>query len=206
MIIRSASFVKSSAGIAGCPDPVFPEYAFIGRSNVGKSSLINMLTGYGKLAKISAAPGKTRHINHFLINNAWYLCDLPGYGFARVPVPVKKKWEDLIRKYLRTRENLVCAFVLIDLRHGPMKNDMDFLRWVGENGIPLCLVLTKADKLSPSRIRQHTLETSKTLSGQWDPLPPMIVSSSETGEGKAEILERIAGWNTAFAPRQRPDI
>lgn len=200
MLIRSAEFVKSSQSLKDCPKEPVPEYAFLGRSNVGKSSLINMITGHGKLAKISTSPGKTRLLNHFLINGSWYLCDLPGYGFAKVPVAVKKKWEKTIRNYMLKRDNLLCAFVLLDIRHGPMKNDVDFLRWVGENRLPFCLVLTKADKLSRSRIQQHLNQYEKTLSEQWDPLPPVIISSSKTGQGKEEILKLISQCNKDFSP------
>ncbi len=200
MIIRSAEFVKSSAKHQDCPKEPFPEYAFLGRSNVGKSSLINMITGRSKLAKTSSSPGKTQLINHFLINDAWYLADLPGYGFAKVPVSVKKKWEGMIRQYMLYRDHLLCSFILIDMRHGPMKSDMDFLHWMGTNNLPLCLVYTKTDKLPRSKVHQQIKQYEKTLSEQWEPLPPVIISSSSAGEGKEEILKLIAQCNKDFSP------
>ena len=198
MIIRSAEFVKSATHHKDCPEAPYPEYAFLGRSNVGKSSLINMLTGHRKLAKTSATPGKTQLINHFLINDAWYLCDLPGYGFAKVPLAVKKKWEQMIKQYLVHRDNLMCSFILLDARHGPMKNDMDFLAWAGARGIPICLVFTKVDKLSRSRISQHMDQYVARLSEQWNPLPPMVLSSASSGQGKEEILGFIGKWNKEY--------
>ncbi len=200
MVIRSATFVKSSANHKGCPGEKYPEYAFLGRSNVGKSSLINMITGHGKLAKTSASPGKTRLINHFLINDSWFLTDLPGYGFAKVPVAVKKKWEKTIRDYLTKRPYLLCSFILLDIRHGPMKNDISFLQWIGENRLPFCLVFTKSDKLSRRLLNRHLAEYKKGLSAQWEPLPPIIISSSNTGEGREEILGLIERCNKDFIP------
>lgn len=197
MVIKSAEFIKSASNWKDCPPGDFPEYAFLGRSNVGKSSLINMLTGHGKLAKTSATPGKTRLINHFLVNGSWYLADLPGYGFAKVPVAVKKKWEKVIQNYLLKRQNLLCSFILIDSRHEPLKNDIAFLEWFGMNQLPFCLVFTKADKLSESRVKKHLEIYKKALSEQWDPLPPYILSSSKTGRGRDEILGMIAGCNTS---------
>ncbi len=204
MVIRSATFVKSSASYKDCPKEAFPEYAFLGRSNVGKSSLINMITGHGKLAKTSVSPGKTRLINHFLINDSWFLTDLPGYGFAKVPVAVKKKWEKTIRDYLLKRTHLLCSFILLDIRHGPMKNDMSFLQWVGENQLPFCLVYTKSDKLSRTRLKKHVAEYENTLSNQWEPLPPIIISSSSTGEGKEDILGLIERCNKDFLASMMP--
>ncbi len=200
MQIHSAEFVKSSAHVKDCPGASYPEYAFLGRSNVGKSSLINMLTNRNKLAKTSSSPGKTQLINHFIINDAWYLTDLPGYGFAKVPVPVKKKWEKMIKNYLVKRENLMCSFILLDSRHGPMKNDMDFLEWMGQNALPLCLVFTKADKLSRARLQQNLIDYKKRLAEQWDPLPPLITSSTGTKQGKEEILKLIATSNKTYSP------
>ncbi len=201
MIIRSAEFIKSSAHVKDCPGASLPEYAFLGRSNVGKSSLINMITGRNKLAKTSSSPGKTQLINHFVINDAWYLTDLPGYGFAKVPVAVKKKWEKMIKNYLVRRENLMCSFILLDSRHGPMKNDMDFLEWMGQNALPLCLIFTKADKLSRSGLQQNMNVYKKILAEQWDPLPPLIISSTSSRQGKEEILKFIATSNKAYSPR-----
>lgn len=200
MHIRSAEFVKSSKHVKDCPEAPFPEYAFLGRSNVGKSTLINMVTGRSKLAKTSSSPGKTQLINHFLINDAWYLTDLPGYGFARVPIPIKKKWEHMIKNYMQNRENLMCSFILLDSRHGPMKNDLEFLEWVGSNALPLCLVFTKADKLSKSQLQRNLSLYQKKLSEQWEPLPRMIVSSSTTKDGKEEILKLISQSNKIFVP------
>ncbi len=200
MQIRSAEFVKSSKHAKDCPEAPFPEYAFLGRSNVGKSTLINMITGRSKLAKTSSSPGKTQLINHFLINDAWYLTDLPGYGFARVPIPIKKKWEHMIKNYMQNRENLMCSFILLDSRHGPMKNDLEFLEWVGSNALPLCLVFTKADKLSKSQLQRNLSLYQKKLSEQWEPLPRMIVSSSTTKDGKEDILKLISQSNKIFVP------
>jgi len=200
MIIKSAEFVKSASNWKDCPPGDLPEYAFLGRSNVGKSSLINMLTHRGKLAKTSSTPGKTRLINHFLINGSWYLTDLPGYGFAKVPVAVKKKWEKVIQDYLLKRQNLLCSFILIDSRHEPLKNDIAFLEWFGMNQLPFCLVFTKADKLSEFRVKKHMDVYMKTLSKQWDPLPPSIVSSSKTGRGREEILDLVTDSNKLFNP------
>ncbi len=199
MIIRSAEFIKSAASQKGCPEPLYPEYAFLGRSNVGKSSLINMITNNRKLAKTSSTPGKTQLINHFLVNESWYLTDLPGYGFAKVPMSIKKTWEQLIRDYMLHRPNLVCSFVLIDVRHPPQKNDMDFLAWMGAKGLPFCLVLTKSDKLSTTRLNAQMEEFGKSLSVQWDPLPPYVVSSSKTKEGRDEILGLIQQWNGTWS-------
>lgn len=200
MRIHSAEFVKSATHVKDCPGAPFPEYAFLGRSNVGKSTLINMITGRNKLAKTSSSPGKTQLINHFLINNSWYLTDLPGYGFARVPVPVKKKWEKMIKNYMLNRETLMCAFVLLDSRHGPMKNDLVFLEWMGMNQMPLCLVFTKADKLSRSQLKPLIQAYETKLAQQWEPLPPIIVSSAKTAAGKTEILQLISESNKAFEP------
>ncbi len=200
MQIISAEFVKSSAHVKDCPGAPFPEYAFLGRSNVGKSSLINMITGRSKLAKTSSSPGKTQLINHFLINESWYLTDLPGYGFAKVPLPIKAKWEKMIKNYMIRRENLMCSFILLDSRHGPMKNDMDFLEWVGSNALPVCLVFTKADKLSRSQLKRNMMLYEQKLSEQWEPLPPLIISSTGSKEGKAEILKFIGDSNRAFVP------
>lgn len=195
MQIKQAEFIKSSASYRDCPDPVFPEYAFIGRSNVGKSSLINMLAGNRKLAKTSSTPGKTQLINHFLINGSWYLTDLPGFGFARVPVHIKKKWEKMIRDYLEQRENLICTFLLIDIRHEPLNNDMLFLNWLGTKQLPFHIVFTKADKLGKNKLQSNLAAYEKKFSAQWEPLPPYLVSSSEKKTGREEILALIDGWN-----------
>jgi GTP-binding protein len=169
MIIKSAEFIKSSTHYKDCPVSSLPEYAFIGRSNVGKSSLINMLTGYGKLAKISTTPGKTQLINHFLINNSWYLTDLPGFGFAKVSKKQKSSWEKMIREYLLKRENLVSTFLLVDSRHLPLKNDLDFMEWMGESQIPFVIVFTKADKPGKTELESTLAKYRKKLSENGNP-------------------------------------
>ncbi|MEE4177970.1 MAG: ribosome biogenesis GTP-binding protein YihA/YsxC [Bacteroides sp.] len=198
MVIRSAEFIKSSPSLAECPESTLPEYAFIGRSNVGKSSLINSITGFSKLAKISSSPGKTQLINHFLINEAWYLTDLPGFGFAKVPVRIKRKWDNMIRNFLLKRPNLVCSFLLIDIRHEPLKNDLEFMAWMGSRGIPFYLVFTKADKLTHNQRQSSIAAYMKVLSEQWEPLPPYVATSSETGLGREDILELIESFNQGF--------
>ncbi len=199
MKILSAEFVKSAPSVKECPEPVHPEYAFIGRSNVGKSSLINMLTERKNLAKTSGTPGKTRLINHFIINNNWYLCDLPGYGFAKVSKSIREKWEQTIKSYLHHRENLLCAFILIDIRHEALKNDLDFLSWMGMKGIPFAIVFTKADKLSKSKVQQQLAQYKKKLALQWEPLPPIYISSAATAMGREDILELIEITNKEFS-------
>lgn len=199
MVIHSAEFLKSSVSVADCPKANLPEYAFIGRSNVGKSSLINTLTGFKKLAKTSVTPGKTQLINHFLINKAWYLTDLPGYGFAKVPVAVKLLWEKMIKEYLLKRENLVCSFLLIDIRHSPLATDLNFMAWLGTNHIPFHILFTKADKLTFNKQQSAIAGYKKKLSGQWEPLPPMVVTSSETQTGKEDVLGLIESLNKDFA-------
>ncbi len=200
MLIKTAEFIKSSTTLSDCPRGPYPEYAFIGRSNVGKSSLINMLTNFKKLAKTSASPGKTRLINHFLINNSWYLTDLPGFGFAKVPVAVKRKWEHMIMNYLLKRENLVCSFFLIDIRHEPLKNDMIFLEWMGKRQLPFCIIFTKADKLGSSTLNKNLQQYLKKLAFQWEPLPQYFISSSSDKRGREEILKFINDCNTDFKP------
>jgi GTP-binding protein len=198
MQIKKASFVKSSVSYKDCPQQLLPEYAFIGRSNVGKSSLINMLTGYGKLAKISSTPGKTQTINQFLINDDWFLADLPGFGYARVPLGIKKKWQKMILDYLEKRENLVYTFLLIDIRHEPLSNDLAFLNWFGNKQLPFYIVFTKADKLSKTKLEANLDVYLKRLSLTWDPLPSYVVSSSVKGLGREEILKVIAAGNQWF--------
>ncbi len=198
MKISSAEFVKSSTTFKECPDAVYPEYAFIGRSNVGKSSLINMLIERKNLAKTSGTPGKTRLINHFLISESWYLCDLPGYGFAKISKSIREKWEHIINNYLLYRENMLCAFVLIDIRHDALENDLKLLSWLGTKGVPFAIVFTKADKLSRTKAQQQRAKYEKKLALQWDPLPPIYVSSAATGEGRDDILGLIADCNSNF--------
>jgi GTP-binding protein len=195
MIIKEAEFVISNTDIDKCPKSKLPEYAFIGRSNVGKSSLINMLTGRNFLAKVSVKPGKTRVINHFLINKEWYLVDLPGYGFAHVSKTERQKWEQFIRKYLLRRANLYCIFVLIDSRHEPQKIDLEFMQWLGETEIPFVIIFTKTDKLSKLRFIQFKQEYADKLLETWEKLPEMFISSAETGDGRDDILGFIERVN-----------
>lgn len=199
MLIQSAEFVMSNSRVEDCPKIHLPEYAFIGRSNVGKSSLINMLTGKKNLAKTSSTPGKTQLINHFLINNNWHLVDLPGYGYAKVSVKSKKKFQAFITEYFLNRRQLVAAFVLIDVRHSPQKIDVDFLEWLGENQIPFYLVFTKADKLSKSKAAQNiTVYQQALLDGQWATLPKSFLTSAEDKTGRDEILSEIARVNASL--------
>ena len=199
MIIRDAHFVTSSAQLGQCPPPTLPEYAFIGRSNVGKSSLLNRLTNNGKLAKTSSTPGKTQLINHFLINDAWYLVDLPGYGYAKVSQRSREKFQQLIRSYLRNRETLACCFVLIDSRLPPQQVDLDFLRYLGEQGIPFVLVFTKADKQSGAKTDELVVAYQAQLLETWEELPRVFVTSAETGLGRDELLAFIADVNQTWA-------
>jgi len=190
--IKTASFVMSNSSVKKCPAPDMPEFAFIGRSNVGKSSLINMITGYSKLAKTSGRPGKTQLINHFIINDNWYLVDLPGYGYAKVSKNQKNKFQAYISDYIINRENLYCLFVLIDCRHEPQKIDIEFIEWLGEKQIPFALIFTKADKLGKNQLNSNIAHYKKQLLKTWTELPPILVSSSESGLGKDEILGFIA--------------
>lgn len=190
--IKTASFVMSNSSVKKCPAPDMPEFAFIGRSNVGKSSLINMITGYSKLAKTSGRPGKTQLINHFIINDNWYLVDLPGYGYAKVSKNQKNKFQAYISDYIINRENLYCLFVLIDCRHEPQKIDIEFIEWLGEKQIPFALIFTKADKLGKNQLSSNIAHYKKQLLKTWTELPPILVSSSESGLGKDEILGFIA--------------
>lgn len=201
MIITSAQFIKSSVSYKECPGDYLPEYAFLGRSNVGKSSLINMLAGRKDLAKTSGTPGKTRLINHFLVNDSWYLCDLPGFGYAKVSKTTREKWENIIKNFLLKRSNLLCSFVLIDIRHEPLKNDLAFLYWMGGKALPIIIVFTKADKLSKAKQHYHLSNYEKSLSEYWEPLPQYIVTSSKTGQGKEEILDIINQCNKGFSSR-----
>lgn len=203
MIIHSARFVKSSPALKDCPAPDMPEFGFIGRSNVGKSSLINMLTGFTKLAKTSAQPGKTKTINHFLINGNWYLVDLPGYGFAKVPVNLREKWTGNTRNYILKRENLICLFVLLDSRHKPQKSDLAFMEFLGVNGIPFARVFTKTDKLTETAIGRSLQEYNKTMLEQWESLPPTFFSSVISKKGRDEILNYIEECINNFSNRPR---
>ncbi|MBR2184679.1 MAG: YihA family ribosome biogenesis GTP-binding protein [Prevotella sp.] len=193
MEIKSATFTISSAKISQCPKDTKAEFAFIGRSNVGKSSLINMLTNHKGLAKTSATPGKTLLINHFLINNEWYIVDLPGYGFAKRSKSVQRSIEEMISSYILRREQLVNVFLLIDVRHNPQKIDTEFMTWLGENGIPFSIVFTKADKLSATQLRQNVDNYMKSLLETWEELPPYFVTSSEKKQGREPLLNYIEG-------------
>ena len=191
MEIKSAEFVISNTRIDRCPQTGLPEYAFIGRSNVGKSSLINMLTRKPKLAMTSATPGKTMLINHFLINKAWYLVDLPGYGYAQRGKKAKDKLTQIIESYILQREEMTNLFVLIDIRHEPLAIDLEFIEWLGENGIPCSIIFTKADKISSSKVKANVKAYMDKLSKQWEELPPYFISSSENKTGRDEILNYI---------------
>ena len=191
MKIKSAEFIISNTDFTKCPKPEMPEYAFIGRSNVGKSSLINMLTDRKSLAKTSAKPGKTQLINHFLINNEWYLVDLPGYGWAQVSKTQKQQWDKMIKNYLLKRENLHCVFVLVDSRHSPQKIDLEFISWLGENQVPLALIFTKGDKQGKTKLQANISHYKKVLKKQWEELPPYFATSASNGLGKEDVLSYI---------------
>lgn len=191
MEINSAEFIISNTDVTKCPTGTFPEYAFIGRSNVGKSSLINMLTGRKGLAMTSATPGKTMLINHFLINKNWYLVDLPGYGYARRGIKGKDQIRIIIEDYILEREQMTNLFLLIDSRLEPQKIDLEFMEWLGENGIPFSIVFTKADKLKGGRLKMNINAYLRELKKQWEEIPPYVVSSSEDRTGRKEILDYI---------------
>ncbi|MFH4964884.1 ribosome biogenesis GTP-binding protein YihA/YsxC [Gaetbulibacter sp. M235] len=195
MLVKSAEFVMSNSDVAKCPKNRMPEYAFIGRSNVGKSSLINMLTNKKSLAKTSGKPGKTQLINHFLINKNWYLVDLPGYGYAKVSKSSKKTFQKFITQYFSLREQLVSAFVLVDIRHDPQPIDLEFMQWLGENGIPFSIVFTKADKLKPKAIENHIENYKSILLETWEDMPNYFVTSSSKDIGKEEVLGYIETLN-----------
>jgi GTP-binding protein len=189
--VRTAEFVKSASTYTECPPPKRPEFAFIGRSNVGKSSLINMLCERKALAKTSGTPGKTQLINHFLINEEWFLVDLPGYGYAKVSKKSRKGFEGLIKDYIEKRENLVNLFVLIDSRHLPQANDLEFMEWLGIQGVPFSIIFTKLDKLSSTEWGKNQLKYKKRLLQDWSALPKIFASSAETGYGRTDILAYI---------------
>jgi GTP-binding protein len=201
MKITTAEFISSYADVRKCPPADKPEFAFIGRSNVGKSSLINMLTNSRNLAKTSSTPGKTQTINHFLINTAWYLVDLPGYGYAKASKSLRQGFGRIIEDYVLKRENLSCLFILIDARLEPQKIDLSFIQWVGEKNIPLCLLFTKSDKLGKNDLAKSIARYKKTLTEVWDELPPIVITSSETRMGKDEVLDfisaAITNWTAA---------
>jgi len=198
MEIKQAAFVVSNTQVAKCPTHKLPEYAFIGRSNVGKSSLINMLTNHKGLAKTSSKPGKTQLINHFLINKEWYLVDLPGYGYAKVSKQSKKTFQQFITDYFKKRRELVCAFVLVDIRHEPQKIDLEFMQWLGENAIPFAIVFTKTDKLTEKQIQEHVTSYSEILLQQWEEMPPYFITSSENRLGKEDLLSYIETINQSL--------
>jgi len=195
MKIKSADFVVSNSDVAKCPKQPLPEYAFIGRSNVGKSSLINMLTNRKSLAKISGRPGKTQLINHFIINNNWFLVDLPGYGYARVSKTSKKKFQKFITNYFEQRTQLVSAFVLVDIRHKPQPIDLEFMQYLGESGIPFGIIFTKVDKLKPKAMDRHVQEYCEELLKTWEELPPYFITSSSKKIGQGEVLSFIEETN-----------
>ncbi len=195
MVIKTADFIKSSGKWQECPEPNKPEYAFIGRSNVGKSSLINAMINRKDLAKTSQTPGKTQLINHFLVNENWFLTDLPGYGYAKVSKVQRKDFEKLITNYILNRKNLVNLFVLVDARHSPQKIDLEFIEWCGENGVPFSIVFTKADKLKPNAAVKNVEKYKEELLKTWEDLPEIYVTSAEKKEGTEEILHFIQKTN-----------
>ncbi len=198
MEIKTAEFTLSAPTVGMCPQDTKPEYAFIGRSNVGKSSLINMLTNHKKLAKTSATPGKTLLINHFIINKEWYLVDLPGYGYAKRSKKEIDKLDQMIRGYILQREQLVNVFVLVDIRLEPQKIDLEFIEWLGVSSVPFAIIFTKADKLTPNKARQAVEAYKKTLLETWEELPPVFMTSAEKREGRDEVLQYIDDINRSL--------
>lgn len=195
MLIKTAEFIVSNSEVEKCPKDFLPEYAFIGRSNVGKSSLINMLTDRKNLAKTSGKPGKTQLINHFLINKNWYLVDLPGYGYAKVSKSTKNKFQKFITNYFEKRQQLISAFVLVDIRHEPQKIDLEFMEYLGIHQIPFSIIFTKADKLKPNAINRHIEDYNKELLKTWEELPNYFVTSSTKSIGREEVLQFIDETN-----------
>ena len=198
MIIKKAAFVVSNTDASLCPKGELPEYAFIGRSNVGKSSLINMLTGMKGLALTSSTPGKTQLINHFLINDSWYIVDLPGYGYAQRGKKGREKIRQIIDIYLDEREELTCLFVLLDCRHEPQKIDLEFINRLGESGIPFAIIFTKTDKISQSKLNENVAGYKAKLMETWDELPPVFCTSAERRKGKEEVLDYIEAINNSL--------
>ncbi|SRX54633.1 ribosome biogenesis GTP-binding protein YihA/YsxC [Aequorivita sp. CIP111184] len=198
MQIKSAEFVMSNSDVAKCPKDRMPEYAFIGRSNVGKSSLINMLMLRKSLAKTSGRPGKTQLINHFLINKNWYLVDLPGYGYARVSKSSKKVFQKFITNYFEKREQMVLAFVLVDCRHEPQPIDMEFMQWMGESGVPFNIIFTKADKLKPKVLERSIQVYSEKMLETWEEMPPYFITSASDSSGRDEVLNYIEELNNTI--------
>ncbi|MGA8854362.1 MAG: ribosome biogenesis GTP-binding protein YihA/YsxC [Christiangramia sp.] len=195
MKIKTAEFVVSNSKVDLCPNSTLPEYAFIGRSNVGKSSLINMLTGRKSLAKTSAKPGKTQLINHFLINHNWHLVDLPGYGYAQVSKSTKRVFQKFITAYFEKRKQMICAFVLIDSRHKPQPIDLEFMQWLGENNIPFCIIFTKADKLKPKVLDKNIENYKNEMLESWEEMPEYFITSASAALGKDEVLGYIENIN-----------
>lgn len=200
MEVKNVVFTKSSSEMGQCPKNDKPEYAFIGRSNVGKSSLINMLMNHKGLAKTSGRPGKTQLINHFLVDEKWYVVDLPGYGYAKVSKSSKKDFQQLVTSYLSIRENMVCVFVLLDSRLEPQKNDLEFMRWLGENQVPFAIVFTKLDKLSSNEFGKNLARYKKRLLVDWDSLPQIFSTSATSKIGRDEILAYIGKLNESIGP------
>ncbi|MBG44188.1 MAG: YihA family ribosome biogenesis GTP-binding protein [Aequorivita sp.] len=198
MQIKSAEFVMSNSEVAKCPKDRLPEYAFIGRSNVGKSSLINMLMQRKSLAKTSGRPGKTQLINHFLVNKNWYLVDLPGYGYARVSKSSKKTFQKFITNYFEKREQMVLAFVLVDCRHEPQPIDLEFMQWMGESGIPFNIIFTKADKLKPNALKRNIAAYTEKMLETWEEMPPYFVTSASDSTGRDEVLNYIDELNNSI--------
>lgn len=203
MNIKTAQFVISNTDIEKCPEPKIPEYAFIGRSNVGKSSLINMLCSRKNMAKTSGKPGKTQLINHFIINDEWYLVDLPGYGFAQVSKDRKSMWDKFIQEYILERKNLMCLFVLLDSRLPQQKIDLEFMDWLGENGIPFVMVFTKMDKLSKTQFNERIKNYKEEMGKHWDEIPQCYYTSAEKKLGQKEVLDFISESNKLF---QKPRV
>ena len=201
MVSLKAEFITSSTEYTKCPEPLLPEYAFIGRSNVGKSSLVNMLTDQKMLAKTSSTPGKTQLINHFLINGEWYLVDLPGYGYARAAKSKRKQWEQMIEQYLLKRTNLMSTFLLIDSRLSMQDSDRKVINWFGEKQLHFTLVLTKTDKLSTNQLASNLGAYKREILTEWEELPPFILSSAHSNLGKGEILSFIEKTNKLFKPQ-----
>ena len=204
MKIKSAEYVVSNTRVDKCPDSKLPEYAFIGRSNVGKSSLINMLTDRKTLAKTSAKPGKTQLINHFLINKDWHLVDLPGYGYAKVSKSTKRTFQKFITAYFDKRKQMICAFVLIDSRHEPQPIDMEFMQWLGEHQVPFCIIFTKADKLKPKMLEKNINHYQDKMLEIWEEMPEFFVSSATSKLGQDEILDYIEAINNELSSNNSP--
>ncbi len=196
--VKSAKFVISNTDVKKCPTDGFPEYAFIGRSNVGKSSLINTLTQVNGLAKTSSTPGKTLCINHFLVNEEWYIVDLPGYGYAKCSKDAREKIRKIIEGYILNRQAMTLLFVLVDSRHSPQKIDTEFMAWLGENGVPFSIIFTKADKLGKTKLDANINSYRRKLLEEWEELPPMFVTSSENKAGRAELLKYIFDINKSI--------